>query len=277
MPPPTTPSQTPSQTPGCPPPFDEPDRRIGDGGPDTELSDPGIPVFPSTDSPKYDEIMQGQIGNCPLMAILGGIANAKPTFLRDMVQELPGCKVRTRYGKKNYVSNAITVKFTDRTIFVSKMLWRDEGGDLLYAHGANSKASWMSYVEKAYAQRGLGGYPDLDGQSISGKKPTANAYFEKVLGSPEQLMISGAKDQEIWDFISDPKTYAILGGSKKTGVGDKYVPDHGYTVIAADKKHDAITLYNPWGCDNGFCGSKAPLTNLATFRNVFEFLLRAKV
>jgi hypothetical protein len=235
-------------------------------------------VFPSKDSPKYDEIMQGRIANCPLMAILGGIANAKPAFLRDMVQELPGCKVRTRYGKKDYVSNAITVKFTDQTIFVSRMLWRDpDSGDLLYAHGANSKASWMSYVEKAYAQRGAGGYGGLDGENVSGKKPSAKSYFEKVLGSPEQLMISGAKDQEIWDFISDPKTYAILGGTNKTGVGDKYVPDHGYTVIAADKKHDAITLYNPWGCDHDFCERQAPVTNLATFRNVHEFVLRAKV
>ncbi|MGA2117009.1 MAG: hypothetical protein ABSH56_19895 [Bryobacteraceae bacterium] len=99
--------------------------------------------------------MQGAIGNCPLLAILAGIANAKPAFLRDMISERP-CKFKTHYGKKEFNSDTlITVKFKDQTVLVSKLLWRDEGGDLIHSHGADGpKASWMSYAEKAYMPSG---------------------------------------------------------------------------------------------------------------------------
>jgi len=112
--------------------------------------------------PRMEDVDQGGIGDCFMMAALGAIAKVNPGVIQDMVKWDAKLKMyRVRFKKM------VSGKFVDHFEWVDPYLPTTARGDkLVYAqsdHKFDPKktALWPAIVEKAYAQW-KGGYHKLD-------------------------------------------------------------------------------------------------------------------
>ncbi len=195
-----------------------------------------------------DQINQGQVGDCWLLAALGSVVDQDPQWIRDHMWQNPdGTWTVKMYhdGEPVYIQVEPT----------------------LPEHGAKDAAgnqSWLSIYEKAAAEYFGGSYDDIDGgysdralEAITGNP--ANDIGEASFDQIEQALEKGpvtvsseVKDKILWffgDTVDDP---------------DKVVPQHAYivrdieTVTNPDGSTERyLVVTNPWGtnADDGRYGT----------------------
>ncbi|WP_392535543.1 DUF4157 domain-containing protein [Nostoc sp. C117] len=145
---------------------------------DTTLLEPGFkktnePLFPTDQSgkprlPSPDDVRQGNIGDCYLMAAIASIAKTDPQYILTMFRDY-GDTVSVRLYDTDK-SDPLKVKFTPRYIKVDKSVAKDVQGKLLYNQGA----LWVSMLEKAYAAGGFGGTHQIT------KDQTISPSYKKI-------------------------------------------------------------------------------------------------
>ena len=192
--------------------------------------------------PMFTDVVQGQVGDCWLMASLAEIAARDPNLIKGMFQ-----KVGTN------TVNGVTVDVYTARFFVGGQTryltvdtelpagggWADRPfGDL-----------WAALAEKAYVQaNGLGW---ANSQNVG-----SDSYHAIEGGYPsycmEFLTGKGAKQ-----FDVDPNSLATNFQAGKfevlcTGDPDssEIVPHHCYAVVGYNAATRKFKLYNPWGADS---------------------------
>ncbi|NTX07535.1 MULTISPECIES: C2 family cysteine protease [unclassified Myxococcus] len=215
----------------------------------------------------WNDVQQGQIGDCYLMTSMGAIARANPALIENMV-------------KGPDASGNYNVTFQDKgkpvTITVTPDLPLNSGGNPAYAATPqeNGKAElWPALVEKAYAQW-KGGYPNIvHGNSanameaMTGKKSSSLdvggatlADLEKRLNAGEAIT-AGTHDDIKFLGIDLPD-----GTDKPLYKNGTLVADHEYFVSGVDTKAGTVTLRNPWGA-----GTPDIVLTEAQFRESFQY------
>jgi len=191
--------------------------------------------------PTPDDVNQGQVGDCFLLAVLAGMANTKPQAIKDMI-----------------VANANgTYTVTFQGIGFFKAARQTVSADFVkgkHARVGGTQAFWPLVVEKAYAgQKGgvdvidKGGNPGTAGKELTDLSPDRmnpqTTDGDTILGAVE-----AGKDKKV------VMTASTMSGEKASDDKKKMADEidglhfsHAYTVMDVDRKGRRIKLRNPWG------------------------------
>jgi hypothetical protein len=153
------------------------------------------PLFPRT--PSTQDVEQGGLGDCYLIAALLSIVSDNPNNIKNMmVDNLDGTVTVHLYDVARPKDQAKT--FTDRYIKIDKStaIWKDTKRDV-YARGA----LWVKLLEKAYAAAGYTG----------GESATRTPSFGAIAGGQswiawEHLTGKEAKREEMSTSVSTEET-----------------------------------------------------------------------
>jgi len=202
--------------------------------------------------PQYTDVHQGAVGDCYFVATLGEIALRNPEAIENMF---------IVNGDGTY-----TVRFlqngTSRYVTVDSKLPTTPGGTFLYGNMGSyasdpNNVLWVALAEKAYAQMneagwlrpaawggGQNSYAGIEGGLFS------DVAMQVVNQASTYYSVSGASDDAtLADAVTAGKLIGFASTTSPTDPG--VVGNHQYVVIAYDSSTKTVTLFNPWGIDNG--------------------------
>jgi hypothetical protein len=199
-----------------------------------------ISVF-NAGGPKTTDIVQGNIGDCWLLAGLGGIANQDPNVIRRNVVDFDDGTYGVALGGSFYrVDNELPV-------------WNVSSGatssNLQYAQLGAQNSMWVAIVEKAftYYRSGLNTYASID----TGWSREAFAAFGLKNISTKQLSTYTSAATMASDLYTKwTQGYSLAVGSIVMDTGG----NHEFTITsfvrnAAGTVTDLV-IRNPWGTDS---------------------------
>jgi hypothetical protein len=194
-----------------------------------------------------EDVNQGGLGDCYLIAGMAAVAKADPKAIADAVQDHgDGTYTVTLFDK----DGKKVVQRLDSQVPMS-------GGNVKYAQSENTNEDgqaemWPQMIEKAYANMG-GGYGPIEGgfpgeavQAITGVKN------ERVYaGSEDEDVLLSRLNSEIEDN-SALTAWTRGGDSTKDDVKklmDEYdvYANHAYSFRSVDAKTKMVSMRNPWG------------------------------
>ncbi|MFM6209799.1 C2 family cysteine protease, partial [Planktothrix sp.] len=186
----------------------------------------------------YQDINQGNLGDCYYLASLATTAFRSPSTIQNMFID-NGDNTYTVRFYNNGVTDYVTV---DRYLPTSS-------GTPIYAETPNGEL-WVALAEKAYAQLNESGWI---GQSNTNSYPG----IEGGLGYYAIPHVTGRFTSQVYNPSGIVDTNAIINafnvgslitvGSKPSGVASNVVPSHEYTLVGYNSSTQQFTLYNPWG------------------------------
>jgi uncharacterized protein YukE len=202
------------------------------------------PISFDDDALDADEINQGQVGDCWLLASLGAVVDQDPEWIRDHMWQNPDgtwtVKMYDEDGEAVYIQVDPTVPENGA---------RDSDGD----------PSWVSIYEKAAAEFFGGSYGDIDGDwpdraltAITGQQATNAGQLSldeisDALDDGPVVVSTQDNPDDWWRFWSDDVDDT-----------DRIVPNHAYivrdvfTVTEEDgTETQYIQVTNPWGPNGG--------------------------
>ena len=221
-----------------------------------------MPLF-SEGGPKMEDVQQGYIGDCWLMASLASIVKNNPKTIENIMKDNEDGTVDVTLQRESESG-----RFKKEVYTVKKSLFRIKQG--LFSLGVMSESQeniWVQMIEKAFSAYFAKGnesinYYNIDGggsdnkdafKIILGKEAKGYYRSDALSGDRKELFerIKGALDSKI------PLYYAV--GKKEDVVkdvdGDKLITTHAFSLIGAEEKDGRyyITLRNPWGFNRNKC------------------------
>ncbi len=193
-----------------------------------------LPLF--ADGPQYDDIAQGGVGDCYLMAVLSSLADTDPEIIDQMITSLGDGTYAVRFfrdGREVYIR-------LDADLPVNSY------GSVVYADLGPDSELWVPLVEKAYAyfRRGENSYASLDGGWMAD-------VYQEVTNMPTAFRWSYNADQ-LYTFLD----YSLSRGHATTmgtynNPSYPIIGSHAYVVVSVETTAEGrfVTVYNPWGID----------------------------
>jgi hypothetical protein len=207
-----------------------------------------IPINLFVNGPSYSDAIQGQSGDCYFLSSLAELAVQDPSAVENMFI-LNGDGT---YGVRFYDKGVARYVTVNNELPVSNF-----GGPEYASYQPNGQnESWVALAEKAYCQITEEGWT---------QHPHNNSYKAIAAGSPTEV-IAEITDQPTNFTPIGPRSStrmmqtivtdfqhgeAINLATKNHGTAENIVNDHSYAMIGYDAEAQTITLYNPWGVDNG--------------------------
>jgi hypothetical protein len=208
-------------------------------------------LFGNDNAIHYQDVRQGQLGDCYFLASLSANADRRSTAIRNMfIDNSDGTFTVRFYGQNNGIVNAAADYVTVDRFLSNSYAYHDNG----------NVGIWVALAEKAYAQFSESGTSQRDGQ-------TANSY-ESIVGGwgyralPAISGINGGyyADQS-WSntgpragaFMTISEMASGLSQGRAMTAGTISSPaagivgQHEYMVISVNVTSNTVTLYNPWG------------------------------
>lgn len=195
-----------------------------------------------------DDVKQGALGDCFLLAALAAVAKANPKLIESMIKDNgDGTYDVTLYQDKGWFKTDLQ----PTVVKVTGTFPVDAKGDPLYGHSGDKTELWVMLIEKAYAKM-KGGYKKIVGgfggpalEAITGKpsiryqlgdydEPALVSIFETLF--TDGYAMTAAAD---WAFFESTRQEAMKD------VGMHF--NHEYTVVGFDKAAKTVDLRNPWG------------------------------
>jgi hypothetical protein len=197
------------------------------------------PLF-SDAGPKGDDVVQGMVGDCYVMAVFLSTADLDPTRIRESVADLGDGTYAVQFGlgrAKKYVR-----------VDADLPVWPDDQSPAYAALGRGG-SMWVAVMEKAYAmyrRGGAGGYAGLDGGWM---KETYN-----LLGSASRTARTNSSDLLIHYIQAELAAgRSVTYATDVASAGAPLVGSHAYAVagvnLDASGNPVSIRLRNPWGVD----------------------------
>ena len=202
--------------------------------------------------PEYTDVRQGAVGDCYFVGVLAEIADESPAAITNMF---------IVNGDGTY-----TVRFfqngTSRFVTVDSHLPTYAGGWLLYA-GMGAQASnpqnvlWVALAEKAYAQMNEAGWlrPAGWGGGQNSYAGIAGGLFTDVTRQVANRAGTNydASGESNATAIQNAETSGKLVGfaSLSNPLDSRIVGNHQYVLIGYNNTTKTLTLFNPWGLNNG--------------------------
>jgi len=216
-----------------------------------------------------NDVRQGSLGDCYLLAALRSVTRTDPQCIRDMVKDNGNGTYTVRFYLDRFGMSLIGRGTKEVT--VSTRVPTDSGGSPRYAKtgdavvvdGKTRFELWAMIVEKAWAKL-KGGYPSIAGgnpgkamEAITGQ--TSDSFRPSSRSAPAILstLERAEKDRHPVTCFT-PKVEARTGTDGKRGkkkrtwnaLADRLVvyADHAYSFKSV--KDGRIHLENPWGYDH---------------------------
>ena len=208
------------------------------------------PLYNLTGIPSINDINQGSLGDCYLLASLAEVAQCEPDTIKSMITD----NGNGTYGVRFYI-NGNPVFVTVNTFL-----------PVFSANGAfagnTSSAIWSSLIEKAYVE--------LNAEPGFLDHPTGNVYnlinggsadpISQITGRNVVPYDSSRYTQAAWNSLKNVFITAIqnnqevdLGSFGDSTIGGKValVAGHMFSGIGYDSATGEFVLRNPWGASNG--------------------------
>jgi hypothetical protein len=190
----------------------------------------------------YDDVKQGQIGDCYLAAALSAVAYQDPSAISDAIRDNGDGTYDVRFFERSGAG------FREVHITIDGDLPLRNGG-LRYAHARNAQELWVPLLEKAYAVW-KGGFEAI------GNGGVATRVMEALLGKRSSYIgISNANTlySGIEQAIAAGKS--VVAGTfgeeqEEMYFGTGIYADHAYTVLGVETDENGqryIKVRNPWG------------------------------
>jgi hypothetical protein len=217
-----------------------------------------------------NDVNQGLLGDCNLLAPMAAVARANPEAIRRLISARPdGSYDVTLYYKDHFWSD-----LTAHTVNVTSQFYTDATGNPLYAHYGDTGELWVMLIEKAFA-RHMGSYGDAVGALWDREGLellTGHGAHEDGVGSGSEDDVLAAISQK----LSEGKAVTVNTSTSRwqrwtTSEAEQHeidalhiVRDHAYSIEAVDTRAKTLNLRNPWGFNH--------LQNLpvAAFRRYFN-------
>jgi hypothetical protein len=221
------------------------------------------------DGISYQDIHQGQVGDCYLLAGLAETALRNPTAIQNMFTDNGDGTFTVRFFN-NGTADYVTV---DRSL-PSQSGWfafANMGSQLSSA----SNELWVALAEKAYAQINESGWLrnhfGLPGNGINSYQAVAGGWggdaIQQITGQAATLWndLNATSLINAWNS-GKLITLGSHGSSDSFIDGNGVVENHAYAMIGYNAITGIFTFFNPWGMNNG---SAPDLVNL-TFGQVLQ-------
>ena len=216
-----------------------------------DLSDPvADPAYPyerfsdyplfSEDGPRGDDVIQGMVGDCYLLAVFLSVADLNPNRIRESVVDLGDGTYAVQFGKGK----------AKKTIHVDGDLpvMPEYGGITAYAGLGVGGSMWVAVMEKAYAQfrKGGLGYAGLDMGWMR------EAYAALGVGS-RTVRATNATALLAYIKLELSMGRSVTFATDEPPAGAPLVGMHAYSVVGVDSDAAGnpvmLRLRNPWGYD----------------------------
>jgi hypothetical protein len=201
--------------------------------------------------PKYSDVVQGLLGDCYYVATLGEIALKSPSTITSMFIVNGDGTYTVRFfnkGKADYVT-------------VDSQLPVDRFGRLVFANigaAATSTANilWVALAEKAYVQMNESGWLRLalPGNGSNSYQAIAGGFLSAVsLQVANRASTTVSVGSSGFDQFTTAFNVGKLVGfaSKSTPTSSMIVGNHQYVAVGFNASTQTVTLFNPWGVNNG--------------------------
>ena len=198
----------------------------------------------------WNDVQQGNLGDCYFMASAGEVAKQNPQLIQNAIKDNGDGSYTVRlYEKKgDGLFGWFGHHYEPKDIRVTPDFPVDANGNQVFAgpgdaNGAQ-KELWPSLMEKAYAQwkgsyHGIeGGNPGDAMSMLTGKDSEEKAGKDFSIDHLDQALASGKAV-----VASTPGGE----GEKVVRPGTSLYLDHSYMVTGVDKNAGTVTLRNPWG------------------------------
>ena len=201
-------------------------------------------LFGSTIASHADEL-QGNLGDCYLIAALGSIADSSQTAIANMFL----------YNGDGTWTVRFYVNGTADYVTVNSRLPVDSKGNLIFqGYGSSSTNTsnelWLSLLEKAYAQwnetgntgrdQALNSYVSIEGGWMG------DVYAQALGHAAASYSMTNSAQQTLINAVTGGKAVTIGTVSSPTS-GTGLYGNHAYNIIAYSSSTGLFTLYNPWG------------------------------
>lgn len=205
------------------------------------------------DGPTYGDIVQGASGDCYLMSSLAELTLKDPTAITNMFTDNGDGTFAVRFYERG-VARYVTVN-EELPVYT---YYGYTGAEYAGFGGTNNDQTelWVAVVEKAYCQ--------INEEGWTGHGH-ANSYKAINSGSPVDTIKQITNDSTDFTPISARSPSAMLStiandfaagqaitfATKNHGTAANILNDHSYAMIGYDSTTQEVTLFNPWGLDNG--------------------------
>jgi hypothetical protein len=202
-------------------------------------------LFPH--DPTYTDVHQGALGDCYYLASLGETALVSPATIKSMF---------ITNGDGTY-----TVRFNHSGVWeyvtVDSMLPATSSGREIYANYGMSVTSsanplWVALAEKAYAQMNESGwlrtFPGTRG--ANSYDALAGGYMFEALNQIT-ARAGGYSAVSQTNFVTAFNAHKLITFGSNAQPGDGVVGGHAYAVVSYNTTTHQVTLFNPWGINNG--------------------------
>ena len=202
---------------------------------------------------ELNDVMQGQTGDCFILAGVGAIANKHPESIRSIIKDA---------GNGNYdvqlYDQRLDGSFEPRTEKVNgKLIGEGHANysDTAKVDGKQQTEAWTVLIEKAYIQGNIGSY------KAAGKGGSPREVMTALTGRPAETKLN--TNLSAADFtallksnraivLSTPEKASEIANGKMRSKFQEYglVEQHAYVlqeVKTNDKGKEVAVLYNPWG------------------------------
>ena len=233
------------------------------GGSTTAIMARSVGWSLSSKAPRYDDVHQGELANCPIASILAALAYTASgrTRINNLITEYTGVSVKTTFTQtiidaltkrlddpddkrpdKEIIANRYFTVSLDSSIDVSDVFYarysdRDSNLDMIYM-GSPHQVLWPCVIEKAVAVK-FGSYDEVDNEPVH----SANEYWSILVGkAPNVLTIDTKSASEVTKIAKAASTVPAIAASKEGAT--KVYPDHGLAILGMPSK-DTIELFDP--------------------------------
>lgn len=185
---------------------------------------------------KYEDVRQGELADCYLMAAAAEVAYRSPQSIWNMF---------TDNGDGTYTVRLYTARGLDY-VTVDSYLPTDSQGNLVYAsyrdyYGNATNELWVPLLEKAFAQVARdNSYDAIAWGSIYGT-------IQNVAGDRTRSYRLGRTSDSVVEAFDAGEMIAFATKKKGEIVNPDIAADHGYALVGYDPVSQTFTLYNPWG------------------------------
>ena len=245
-----------------------------------------LPLF-GGQGPRPDEVIQGQVANSPLAAVLVAMAHAGPQMLCDMLTEHRAAVFSRLQSDPMWrwcTDRLYTVQFRSHApVWLSSLLYHSADGRFMYARTSNG-VGWVSFIEKAYAVlRGSHSYNGLNDATPLHQPPSAHQVMDDLVGPHDVLDLSrnrvffgngreGAlRPTHLPHVVEQAGRLPTIAVSLDTNVPvPSIVARHGYGVLGVVGASNMVQLRYPSGGPDAHV-----VLSLTDFSRAFKAVLQA--
>ena len=189
----------------------------------------------------FDDVRQGGLGDCYLLASLAAVANQNPNLIRNAITENRNAQGEVESYTVRLYTRDERGHLQPQDIKVDAKEFSQSAAQSGDTSATGQEELWVKIVEKAYAQAkgsygniGHGGWPEDATEALTGVNADSHGTADRTFADL-QADLAAHKPVTVW----------TAPGQSEAGL----VGNHAYAVVGTkiENGQEMVKLYNPWG------------------------------